>query len=103
LYQVTVLYNHPEDVEAFNSYYNETHVPLARKIPGLVGYYVHWCEPGPDGAKPPYHAIAILLGESKESLLAGLGTPEGRAAAGDVPNFATGGAQLVFGEGTSEM
>lgn len=97
MYQVTVLYNHPEDPAAFDKHYREVHIPLAKKIPGLQGYYVNWCEAAPDGAKPPYHLIAMLIGESKEALLTGLGSPEGQAATDDVPNFATGGVQLVFG------
>jgi uncharacterized protein (TIGR02118 family) len=103
VYQVTVLYNHPEDAAAFDKHYREVHIPLAKKIPGLQGYYVNWCEPSPDGSKPPYHLIAMLIGESKESLLSGLGSPEGQAANGDVPNFATGGVQLVFGDVDSAL
>jgi uncharacterized protein (TIGR02118 family) len=103
VYQVAVLYNHPEDAAAFDKHYRDVHIPLARKVPGVVGYYVNWCEPGPDGAKPPYHLIATLIAESKEAVLACLGSPEGQAATADQSNFASAGAQFVFGPVGSEL
>ena len=30
-----ILYNKPDDVRAFERHYNETHIPLAKKMPGL--------------------------------------------------------------------
>lgn len=98
MYQLTVLYNHPEDVEAFNKHYREVHAPLAAKVPALTSYTINWCEPGPDGTAPPYHAIATLVAESKGAMLGALGGPEFQAAAADLPNFAGAGSQLVFGE-----
>ena len=38
--KLVVLYKTPKDPEAFNSYYAATHIPIARKIPGLRGYDV---------------------------------------------------------------
>ena len=32
---VNVFYNAPADPEAFESYYHETHMPIADQIPGL--------------------------------------------------------------------
>ena len=32
-YQLTALYHHPEDIEAFDRYYDGTHVPLATSCP----------------------------------------------------------------------
>ena len=32
-YQLTVLYHHPQDVDAFDRYYEETHAPLAASCP----------------------------------------------------------------------
>jgi uncharacterized protein (TIGR02118 family) len=98
LRQLTVLYNHPEDPAAFDKHYREVHAPLAAKAPGLSSYTVTWCQPGPDGSKPPYHLIATLTWDSEEDLRAALRSPEFRAAGEDLPNFANAGAQLIFGE-----
>ena len=37
---LVVLYKKPADKAAFDDYYFKTHVPLANKIPGLLGYQV---------------------------------------------------------------
>jgi uncharacterized protein (TIGR02118 family) len=33
--KLTVLYGHPDDPDAFEEYYENTHMPLARKIPNV--------------------------------------------------------------------
>lgn len=91
---LTVLYGQPDDPAAFDKYYEATHVPLANKIPGCRSFtYRHVATL--DGSQPPYHLIAELSFDSLEALQAGMGGPEGQAAAGDVPNFATGGATML--------
>jgi uncharacterized protein (TIGR02118 family) len=97
LHQLTVLYNHPEDPAAFDKHYREVHAPLAAKTPGVKSYTVNWCAPGPDGANPPYHLIAILTWDSEEAMQASMGSPEFKAAGDDLPNFAGAGVQLIFG------
>ncbi|MCD2196547.1 EthD family reductase [Actinomycetospora endophytica] len=91
---LTVLYGQPDDPAAFDKYYEQTHVPLANKIPDCRSFtYRHVATL--DGSKPPYHLIAELAFDSLESLQASMGGPEGQAAAGDVPNFATGGVTML--------
>ncbi len=36
--KLLVLYRPPADAAAFDAYYATTHVPIAKKIPGLRGY-----------------------------------------------------------------
>jgi uncharacterized protein (TIGR02118 family) len=38
--RLVVLYKTPKDVGAFDAYYFNTHVPIAKKIPGLRTYEV---------------------------------------------------------------
>jgi len=93
--QVLVLYNAPADPAAFDRYYQETHIPLARKIPGLRSYSI---SNGPVQAlagSAPY-LVAILNFDSMADLSAALASPEGQAAAADLPNFASGGATLLI-------
>ena len=52
----------------------------------------------PDGSDAPYYYLAELLFDDMEALQAALGSPEGQAAAGDLANFATGGATLMIAE-----
>ena len=44
------------------------------------------------------HLVAILEFDSAEAIRAALGTPEGKATAADLANFADGGVDLmIFG------
>src|SRR3569623_553459 len=53
--RVLVLYAQPSDPAAFERYYFETHVPIAKKIPGLQSYQVSTRSPGVvAGDQPPY-------------------------------------------------
>ena len=93
--QVLVLYNTPADPTAFDSYYNQTHIPLAQKIPGLRSYTL---SNGPVQAlagSAPY-LVAILNFDSMADVNAALASAEGQAAAADLPNFASGGATLLI-------
>jgi uncharacterized protein (TIGR02118 family) len=97
VFQVTVLYNHPEDPAKFDEHYDEVHAPLAAAIPGLQRYTVTRPGPGPDGTKPPYHLVAVLEFESAEAHSAGMSAPEGTAASADLANFAMAGATVMAG------
>jgi len=98
MFQLTVLYGHPQDTAAFDRYYQQTHAPLALKLPGLKGYTAN----KPVSLNPqqpsPYYLIAELYFDSQAALQAAFQSPEGQAAAADTQNFATGGLILVAGE-----
>src|ERR1700689_5812174 len=93
MHVLTVCYGHPDDTAAFDDYYTSTHVPLAEKIPGVTTFTYRHCD-SLDASPPPYYLLAELTFPSHEALYAGLSSPEGHAAAGDVPKFATGGVTL---------
>ena len=42
------------------------------------------------------HLVATLQFDSLAAIQTGLASPEGQAAAGDVQNFATGGADMIM-------
>jgi uncharacterized protein (TIGR02118 family) len=97
LYQLTALYNHPEDVAAFDKHYDEVHAPLAKKAPEVLRYTVS--RPGPDaeGNKPLYHLVAVLDFADEASFGAWFGGEHGQAAVADLPNFAGAGVAILTG------
>jgi len=95
--KLTVLYGHPDDPEAFENYYANTHMPLVDKIP-LQSYEVAKIVATPDGSNLPYYRIFEGYSEDMEQLQNSLATQEGQAAVGDIPNFATGGATIFISE-----
>jgi uncharacterized protein (TIGR02118 family) len=94
--KLTVLYGPPTDPAAFDDYYTNTHVPLVDRMPGLQRFEASRVVAAPDGDEPPYYRIAELWFESQEALQASMGSPEGQATAGDIPNFASGGATVLI-------
>lgn len=96
--RLTVLYGHPDDPAAFDQYYHETHIPLARKIKGLKGWTIGKCDSIAPGEEPPYYLIVGLYADSRNAMDAILESPEGQAAVADLANFATGGAKFIYND-----
>ncbi|RZL73578.1 MAG: EthD family reductase [Rhodococcus sp. (in: high G+C Gram-positive bacteria)] len=100
MYTLMVLYGQPTNPHAFRTYYQDTHLPLARKLPGVraIRYTVDVAAAeGP----APYGAIFEADFDSAEAMSAALTSPEGTAAQADVPNFATGEVQILHFEPTA--
>ncbi|MBC7589876.1 MAG: EthD family reductase [Salinibacterium sp.] len=105
MYRMTILYGQPEPIagytvtphaaiDDFRRYYEETHVPIARRMMGLTGWNLSWIDT-PDS---PYILIAELYAESAEAMDAILASPEGKAASADLSNFVTGSVLFLTGE-----
>jgi uncharacterized protein (TIGR02118 family) len=94
--QVIVTYKTPKDPAAFDRYYAETHIPLAKKMPGLRKYQISQGPVGSPAGASGIHLVAILTFDNMAAVGAAFASPEGKAAAGDVANFATGGADIAF-------
>lgn len=97
---LVVLYKTPTDPAAFDKYYADIHIPLAKKLPGLRKYTVTKGPIATPGGPSPLHLIAVLSFDSMAAIGAAFASPEGKAAAADVGKFATGGADLHFAETT---
>ncbi|AHD04827.1 EthD family reductase [Paenibacillus larvae] len=81
--KLIAIYRKPEDMEAFNQHYFNTHAPLAAKMPGLLKMEV-----GKIYGSPGRESDLYLIAESKEALKAALSSPEGRASGKDLMGFA---------------
>lgn len=92
------IYGRPSDPAGFDRYYFDTHVPLAKQVPGLRGYEI---TRGPIMSPAGPHAaylVATLSFDSMADLAAALASAQGQAAAADLANFATGGVDLLMAE-----
>lgn len=96
-YRVSVCYGRPTDPEAFDKYYNDIHIPLARAVPGLSAFTFSKCS-SMDGSEPAVYAVANLEFPDLETMQRGLKSPEMGAAGKDVPNFATGTVSMYVQE-----
>jgi len=90
------LYKRPASTEAFDKYYFATHVPIAKKIAGLVRYEISTGPVGTPQGPSPYHLVAILSFDSIAAVQQALASPEGQATAADLANFAQTGVDLLI-------
>lgn len=93
--KLIALYKKPADAAAFDSYYFSTHVPIAKKVPGLQRYEVSAGPVATPQGESPFHLAAVLSFDSMGALQHALSSPEGVAAAADLANFAQAGVDLV--------
>jgi uncharacterized protein (TIGR02118 family) len=96
--KVFAIYKKPADAKAFDDYYYGTHVPLAKKIPGLRRYEVTQGPVMTPQGEAGLHLVATLTFDSMAAIQQALGSPEGMATANDLPNFAQAGVDLLFAD-----
>jgi uncharacterized protein (TIGR02118 family) len=94
--RVIAMYKSPKDPVAFDKYYFDTHVPIAKRIPGLRKYEVsRGAVASPAGASG-VHLVALLHFDDMAAIQRALTSPEGQATVADLPNFATGGVDILM-------
>jgi uncharacterized protein (TIGR02118 family) len=98
MYKATVVYGRPADPEEFDRYYADVHIAIAKKIPGIAHWTITKCDALPDGSPPAYYLAAELYAATRDDLLSAFASPEGRSAAADVAQFASGGVLYLFGD-----
>jgi uncharacterized protein (TIGR02118 family) len=94
--KVIAMYRQPADPAAFDRYYFGSHLKTARRIPGLKRYEVSRGAIGTLDGPAPYYLIATLTFDKVADVQTALASPEGRATAADIANFATGGVDIYF-------
>jgi uncharacterized protein (TIGR02118 family) len=97
MHKVTLLYGHPTSAEDFESYYANTHIPLAQKMKGVSRIELTRFASAPDGGRPAYYRMAELYFSSQGQMQETLGSVEGQAAVADLSKFATGGVTIAIG------
>lgn len=96
--KLIAIYQQPKDTAAFDDYYFNRHVPLAKTIPGLRSYEVTQGDIVGMTGKHSAYLVAILEFESMATLQAALASPQGQAAAADLANFAQAGVDLMMAD-----
>ncbi len=70
--KLKVLYEHPDDPDAFEDYYANTHLPRVQEIPNLLRYEAAKAVATPDGSAPPFYRIFEGYFEGMEELQSGM-------------------------------
>ena len=96
--QIIALYGEPDDAALFHRYYRDTHVPLAKQLPGLIRYELSTGAVSDFGGTSPYFMVATLTFGAKKDIHAAMISEIGEAVAADLKNFATGGVTVLIME-----
>jgi uncharacterized protein (TIGR02118 family) len=94
--RLVVMYKTPADVAAFDKYYFENHVPIAKKIPGLRKYEVSRGSVATPAGPSGFHVIATLHFDDLAAIQRAFASAEGQAAAADGGTFAIGGVDMFL-------
>lgn len=93
--RLMVMYRTPKDTAAFAKHYFETHIPMAKRMPGLRKLEVSQGPVGSPAGPCDFHLIATLHFDDLAAIQSAFASAEGQAAAADVQKFATGGADML--------
>ncbi|QDV90105.1 EthD protein [Phycisphaerae bacterium RAS2] len=96
--KLVAVYRKPEDPAAFDKHYFETHLPLAKKMPGLIRAELERGRGTPNPEWEPPHLAAHLYFKDMDALKAALASPEGKAAGKDLMGFAGKYVRMFFTE-----
>jgi 4-carboxymuconolactone decarboxylase len=94
MHKVLALYAQPKDPAHFKRYYQETHLPLAAQMPGLL-YSRHSFSIEGIGGPPPFFCVWEGAFASEAAMRAAMQSPIGQQVAADTANYATGGVTLL--------
>jgi len=94
MHKVLALYPPPKDPVHFKRYYEETHLPLAQQLPGLLSSRHTFTMEGV-GSPSPYFCIWEGEFQDAKAMAASMESPLGQKVAADIANYATGGVTIV--------
>ncbi len=95
--KLVAMYKTPSDVEMFEKHYFEKHMPLVEKIPGLLKSEVSKLKDLP-GTETNYYLMTEMYYEDMDSFNAAMASPEGKASARDIVNFAKDNVDFFLGK-----
>jgi uncharacterized protein (TIGR02118 family) len=87
--RLVVLYKTPKDAAAFDKHYFGTHIPLAKKIPGLRKYEVSHGPVATPAGPSDFHLVATLYFDDMTAIQEAFASAEGQATAADVQTLTT--------------
>ena len=95
--KLVAMYKTPSDIEMFEKHYFENHMPLVDKIPGLIKSEVSKLKVLP-GTESDYYMMTEMYYEDMDAFNAAMASPEGKASARDLVNFAKNMVDFYLGK-----
>ncbi|MFE3105659.1 EthD family reductase [Nocardia tengchongensis] len=94
MHKLLVLYPKPADPDHFRDYYVSKHLPLVMEMPGLLACRYSFDVAATTG-EAPYFAVFEADFADADALAAARASAQGRRAAADVVNYATGSVVVI--------
>ena len=93
--RLIVLYNAPDDTDAFDRHYRDVHAPIVQRYPNLRE--MRLIRPlGVAGRPAPFHVMAEMVFDTAADLDAALMSEAGAESARDLRNFAGAGVTMFI-------
>ena len=96
--KLTVVYGTPDDADVFDKHYDEVHVPIVERWPGVERVEISKVSGGPGGSASPYHLITEIYFADGDALNSVLGSEAGREAGKDFMQIAPPGSFMTVSE-----
>ena len=93
--RLIVLYNTPEDTDAFDAHYRDVHMPIVSRYPNLRDTRLSKLA-GVAGREPAFYLMAEMVFDSASDLDEAIMSEAGAASAKDLRNFAGAGATMFI-------
>ena len=93
--RLVVLYNTPEDTDAFDAHYRDVHTPIVSRYPNLRDLRLSKLD-GVGGRDPAYYLMAEMVFDSAADLDEALASEPGAESAKDLRNFAGAGVTMFI-------
>ncbi len=94
MYRLVITYPAPDEPQAFVEYYEKKHLPLIRRLPGVVGSRFGYPQSLGEGNELPFCIFEADF-KSKDDLMDALKSAAGSALAADVETYSPKGASLM--------
>jgi uncharacterized protein (TIGR02118 family) len=96
--KLSVLYTKPDDADGFDKHYDEVHMPIVGRWPGVERTEVARVVGGPFGSESPYHLVTEIYFADEAALNAALGSDAGGEAGKDFMQIAPPGSFMMVSE-----
>lgn len=99
--KMTAIYKRPHDVDAFLDHYHNVHLPIIRRLPGLLKLELSRVFTFRGDVADPYLQADMYFAD-RDSLLAALKSEPGRESGKDAEQFAGESVQVFFADVETE-
>ncbi|HUC56782.1 MAG TPA: EthD family reductase [Streptosporangiaceae bacterium] len=94
--KLVVLYTQPDDAEAFDKHYFDTHMPLVDAMPGVERVETGKFSAALDGGEQAFYRYAELYFADDAAMSGAFGSAEGQATAADYGAIAPPGSRMFL-------